>query len=260
LERTLLLAGRRLEQWYARAQAVVSRETVWIQRLRADLTPADIPRRLTFDLRVEWDPARRGRTGAPEASVLREAVGTDRRQNRTGQEPGCIDPKPVSPEPLGILLPARRGESEFALGGTARLGGRPAIVIDYRGLSTVPPDIQWTGECVSVTLHGRSRGRIWVDADTFDVLRMTDRLVGTFALDVPRDQVRRGAAPTMVIEQAETTIRYRAVEFSEPREVLVLPEAIDALTIWRGTTVRRYRVSQRFSDFRRYLTGGRLLD
>ena len=30
---------------------------------------------------------------------------------------------------------------------------------------------------MSVALHGRSWGRIWVDAETYDVVRMNDRLV-----------------------------------------------------------------------------------
>ncbi len=256
LDQTLLRVGRRLEQWYSRAQTVVSRETVWIQPLRADMSPLDVPRRLAFELRLDWDPARTGAAGQPEASVLRQALDVDRAERR---DPGCVDPKPVSPEPLGILLPARRAESEFTLGGTARLNDRPALVIDYRGLSTVPPDIQWNGECVSVALHGRSRGRIWVDAETYDVLRVTDRLVGTFEFDVPRELVRRGAAPMMIIERAESTIRYRHVQFDDPREVLTLPEAIDTVAVWRGTAVRRYRISQRLSGYRRYLTDARLL-
>jgi hypothetical protein len=258
LEETLLRVGRRLEEWYSRARTVVSHETVWIQPLRADMSPVDVPRRLAFELRVDWDPGRSGTGALPEATVLRQALGPEGRAER--DDPGCVDPKPVSPEPLGILLTARRAESEFTLGRRARVNDRPALVIDYRGRSTVPPEIQWTGECVSVALHGRSRGRIWVDAETYDVLRVTDRLVGTFELDVPRELQRRGAAPTMTIESAESTIRYRHVQFDNPRELLMLPEAVDSVTVWRGAGVRRYRISQRFSDYRRYLTGGRLLN
>jgi len=257
LDQTLRRVGRRLEQWYSRAQTVVSQETVWIQPLRADMSPADFPRRLAFELRVDWNPSRTGTAELPEANVLRQPLGD---QKRVLGDPGCIDPKPVSPEPLGILLPARRAESAFTLRGTARVNDRRALVIDYRGLSTVPPEIEWTGECVSVALHGQSRGRIWVDAETYDVLRMNDRLVGTFELAVPREVVRRGAAPTMVIERAESTIRYRQVQFDDPREVLILPDAIETVSVWRGTTVRRYRISQRFSGYRRYLTDARLLD
>lgn len=262
LEQALVRVGQRLEQWYSRARTVVSRETVWIQPLGAGLTPSSVPRRLVFELRVDWDPARTGPAGRPEATVLRQELDADGPGARDlpQSQSGCLDPKPVSPEPLGFLLPARRGESAFSPAGTARVNGRRALVFDFRGLSSVPPEIQWTGECVSVALHGRSRGRIWVDAETYDVLRLTDRLAGTFEVSVPRALVRRGAAPTMVIEQAESTIRYRQVEFDEPREVLMLPETVETFTVIRGNGTRRYRVSQRLSGYQRYLTGARLLD
>ena len=37
---------RRVEQWYARAASIVSTENVWIQPLRADMTPAELQRRI----------------------------------------------------------------------------------------------------------------------------------------------------------------------------------------------------------------------
>jgi hypothetical protein len=260
LGQTLRRVGSRLEQWYSRAQTVVSRETVWIQALRADLTPVDVPRRLAYELRVDWNPERAGEAGTAPANVLREVLSVNGRPpERDRSDAGCVDPKPVSPEPLGILLPARLDESAFSLGGTRQVNGRPALLIDYRGLATVQPDIRWTGECVSVMLHGRSRGRIWVDADTYDVIRMDDRLVGTFEFDVPREHVRRGAARRMTIERAESSIRYRRVRFEDPDEALMVPEAIDTVTVLRGSGIQRFRISQRFSEYRRYVTAARLL-
>lgn len=259
LDQTLLRVGRRLEQWYSRAQTVVSRETVWIQPLQADLTPSDPPRRLAFELRVAWDPDRVDGPGQAQPSVLRETLSVDGRARADDAEPGCVDPKPVSPEPLGMLLPARLGESDFLLAGSGRLNGRPALLVDYRGKADVPPVIRWTDACVTVMLHGRSRGRVWIDAASYDVLRMDDRLVGTFEFDVPRDHVRRGGPSRMVIERAESSIRYRRVQFEDPEESLMLPEAIDTVTVLRGSAMQRFRISQRFSDYRRFLTDSRLL-
>ena len=260
LAQALARVGQRLEQWYARARSVVSTETVWIQPLRSDLTPADFPRRLAFELRVAWDPDRTGPGGLPVANVLREPVKRNGRSSPDREDPGCMDPKPVSPEPLAMLLPARLGESEFSAAGAGQVEGRRALMIDYRGRADAPSEITWTDECVSVTLPGRSRGRIWVDAATYDVLRMDDRLVGTFEFDVPREHVRRGAARSMVIERAETSIRYKPVEFQDPRETLMLPAAIDTLTVIRGGSTQRVRITQRLSDYRRFLTSGRVVD
>src|SRR5688572_17671843 len=159
-DQTIARVARRVEQWYARGASVIATENVWIQPLRADMTPLDFPRRLAFELRVEWDPGRTGASGAPIANVLREPVRVNGRLPPAA-DPGCMDPKPVSPEPLAFLLPARLRESEFTPAGTARLDGRAAVMIDYRGVASLPEEITWTEECVSLLLPGRSRGRIW---------------------------------------------------------------------------------------------------
>jgi hypothetical protein len=260
LAQTLARVGQRVEEWYARAQSVMSTETVWIQPLRADLTPVDFPRRLAFELRVGWDPDRTGPDGLPVANVLREPVRRNGRPARDAKGADCMDPKPVSPEPLAMLLPVRMAESEFSAAGSGRVDRRPALMLDYRGRAAGPPEITWTDACVTVTLPGRSRGRIWVDAANYDVLRIDDRLVGEFEFDVPREQVRRGAASSMVIERAESSIRYKRVEFQDPRETLMLPAAIDTLTVIRGGSTQRVRITQRFSDYRRFLTAGRVVD
>jgi len=260
LANTLALVAQRVESWYRRAQSVVSRETVLIQPLRSDSTPNEIPRRLVFELRVGWEADPEKPDGPLVASVLRQPVGRRGQPSERDDNLGCMDPKPVSPEPLAMLLPERLSESEFSAAGTGRVDRRAALMIDFRGIVASPPSVTWTGECVSVSLPGRSRGRIWVDAATYDVLRIDDRLVGEFTLDVPRDHVRRGAAPTMVIERAESSIRYRQVEFQDPREALILPVSIETLTVIRGVATRRVRITQRLSDHRRFLTGGRIVD
>jgi hypothetical protein len=256
---TLARVSRRMEQWYARAASVVSTENVWIQPLRADMSPGDPPRRLSFELRVEWDPGRTGPDGAPLANVLREPIRVNGRLPPGGDR-GCMDPKPVSPEPLAMLLPARLRESEFSLAGTTRIDGRQALMIDYHGLASLPEEITWTDECVYVNLAGRSHVRIWVDAQTYDVLRVDDRLVGTFSFDVPREHARRFAARSMVVERADSSIRYRRVAFKDPEETLLLPASIESVTVIRGASTQRTRITQRFSDYRRFLTDGRIVN
>jgi hypothetical protein len=171
-----------------------------------------------------------------------------------------MDPKPVSPEPLAMLLPERLAESAFSYAGRGRTDGRPVVMLDYHGAVALPPEITWTDECVTVSLPGRSRGRIWVDAETDDVLRVDDHLVGQFHFDVPREHVRRGASSSMVIERADSSIRYRPIQFRDPEETLLLPVSVETLTVIRGGGMQRVRITQRLSDHRRFLTGGRLLD
>jgi hypothetical protein len=260
LDETLRNVGRRIQNWYTRAQTVVSTETVLIQPLRADMTPDAFPRRLAFELRVEWDPERLGSFALPGASVLREVLSINGRAPQRDSDPGCMDPKPVSPEPLAILLPERLSESEFAPAGTTRVNGRPAVMIDFRGVAARDPEIAWVNECVTVSLPGRLRGRVWVDAMTYDVLRVDDRLMSRFELDVPRELVRRGFASSMVIERAESSIRYAPIQFEDPRESMMLPVSIETLTVIGGSATRRVRITQRLSNHRRFLTEGRIVD
>ena len=259
LPQTLERVGSRVEQFYRRAQSLVSEEAVWIQSLRGDMTPVSLPRRLLYELRVAWEPDMTEPGSLPEASVLRQVLAINGRPPRPNDEPGCMDPKPVSPEPLEMLLPAKREKFTFSPGGSARIAGRPARTIDYRSIDTAPPEITWRESCVSISLPGQSRGRIWIDTVTHDVLRLDEHLVGQFEFDVPPEQQRRGAASRMLIERVDTSIHFRRVSFRDPEETLMLPEAIETFQIVRGGGIQRTRITQRFSNYRRFLTGGRVV-
>lgn len=258
LAETLVRISDRVEQWYARAQSLVSLESVSIQPLRSDLTGVDFPRRLAYELRLAWDaPADGGEL--PEATVVRQLLTINGRPPKPRDEPGCLDPKPVSPEPLSMLLPAQRGDYTFSVAGTARMDGRAALMLDYRSVAAGEPEITYTRNCISISLPGRSRGRIWIDAATYDVLRLDERLVGMFDFLTPREQQRRGAARNMTIERADSSIKYRRVSFVDPEEVLMLPAEIETVTVIRGGNTQRHRITQRFSEYKRFLTGGRVI-
>ena len=259
LSEVLRSAGARLEQWFSRAQTVVSTEAVSIQPLGPDMAPDAPPRRLMFELRLAWDPDRLGPFGVSDVAVLRQLLTVNGRPPRDTRDPGCMDPKSVSAEPLVMLLPARLSESRFSLAGQTRVRGRAAVMVDYEGAGTREPDIVWTRDCVTVSLPGRSRGRVWLDAESYDVLRVDDRLRTRFEFDVPREFVRRGAASSMIIDRAESSVRYARVEFDDPREAIMLPESVDTVTVIRGTATQRVRITHRLSNHRRFLTDSRLI-
>jgi hypothetical protein len=259
LAATMARVGRRVEQYYARAQSLVALETVRIQPLSADNTPAGFGRHLAYELRVAWDPQHAPGT-LPEATVLREILTVNGRAPRASDEPGCMDPKPVSPEPLAMLLASRREEYSFSLAGTRNVDGRPAVMVDYKPVAAGKAEIEWDDTCVTVSLPGRSRGRIWIDATSDDVIRLDEHLVGLFEFRVPPEQMRGGGPSHMVIERADSSIRYKRVDFRDPQERLMLPASIETMTIIRGSGVPRVRITQRFSDYRRFLTGGRLMN
>ena len=246
--------GRRVTEWYSRAESIVSNEEVWIQQLRYDLTPLAPPRRLGYELRVAWDPELAEPGQLPEATVVRQLI-----SENGGGDSDCYDPKSVSPEPLAMLLPDRRDEFRFSVGNRTRIDGRDALIIDFRSAGRRATEVAWSGECVSVDLPGWFDGRVWVDPANYDVLRLDEHLIGQFDFDVPVELQGRGATRSMVIERADSSIRYRRVDFEDPEESLMLPAEVETMTVIRGPGVRRTRIWQRYTGHRRFLGDARVI-
>jgi hypothetical protein len=258
LSERLANIGARVEEFYARARTVTSRERVRLHTLEPDLRSAGRARELVYELRVAWDPPLDGDAPA-DATVLRQLLTVNGRPPRSKDEPQCMDPKSVAPDSLAMLLAHNRDDYEFKLAGTARTDGRASMMIDYKSVSKEPPSVSWKEDCATVSLPGRTRGRLWVDTQTDDVLRLDEHMVGMFEFATPRERQRFGVPLSMVIERADSSIRYRQVAFQEPDETLMLPRLIETTTVWRNAAVNRVRMTQEFSDYRRFVTDGRIV-
>lgn len=254
----LTRVGERVRQYYDHAQTVVCLETTSLQPLGPDFLPDGHARRLAAELRVVWDPVGTADI-PPEANVLRKILKIDGRAPAPSDAPGCMDPRPISPEPLAMFLAERRREYAFTVGGLSNQGGRRVMTADYKALATGPAAIVWRGECVTVSLPGRARGRVWIDVETADVLRLDERLMGSFEFNVPPQHARGRGSLSMVIERADSSIRYKPVVFREPDETLLLPSSIDTVTIIRGSGVPRLRTTQNFTGYKRFLTDARVV-
>ena len=251
--------GARIEQYFSRAQSIVCDERVII-RPQGYSSASDSPvRTLVYELRVAWDAAVAAGE-PPEATVLREIRTINGRRPRSNEDPGCMDPRSVSPEPLSMLLSGRREGFQFSLSRARRDSQPGTVILDYRPRERRADSVAWTKDCVSVDLPGRTVGRIWVSTETGDVLRLDERLTGTFDFPIPREhQVPFARQTSMSLENATTSIRYKAVAFQDPEETLMLPASIDSLAIWRGAGSRRNIITQEFSNCRRFLTDGRIV-
>jgi hypothetical protein len=248
--------GDYVERYYARAQSIVVDENVIIQSLGPDLRTEGFARRLTYELRVEWSP---DADDDVPAKVTRQLLAINGRPPKPGQEPECLDPRNTSPEPLAFLLPDRREKFIFKAAGLGRVDGRPAMMIDYRSVRPETPKVEWRKECVSIDLPGRARGRIWADPETAEILRLDEGVIGLVDIAVPVQQQRMGGSPYMTIERADSSIKYRRVPFTDPDETLVLPSSIDTTTIVRNSGSPRVRISQTFGNYRRFVTGSRIV-
>lgn len=249
--------GAFVESFYGRAQDVVSDVRVRVRPMGRDLSPQGRARRLLYEMRVEWEAGAGG--AAPEPIVMRDLLEADGRPPKPGDDLECTDPKLISPEPLAVFLPQRRPGFSFGWAGRDREAGRDAVMLDYRAIGDQPPTVEWDGSCVSVDLPGMTRGRVWADPESGEVLRLDEHLTGMFEFPVPPDQTRRGAPLSMIIERADFSIRYRPVEFSDPDETLMLPSSIEMMTVWRNAGIQRLFTTQNVSNYRRFVTGSRII-
>jgi hypothetical protein len=249
--------GAYVEEYYARAQRILALETVTLQPLTRDFGFDGFARRLEYELRLEWDPAAPGDAGP--ARIVRELVAVNGRPPRPGQEPRCIDPRGVSPEPLAFLLADRRDKFVFHPGPPADIDGRAAAVFEYRSVRPEAPRVEWRDECASIDLPGRTRGRVWADAETAAIVRLDEQLTGMVDIPVPRDWQLRGSAAYMTVERADMSIRYRPVTFSDPDETVMLPSTVETVVVVRNSGSPRLRITQRYTNYRRFVTGGRVV-
>jgi hypothetical protein len=263
VEELLVRVGERVAEFYARAKNVICIEKSTVQRVDVNNWPEGFVRTVESELHIEPDNGR-----APnEAAIVRKVRkvnGRAPREKDNKDRAGCTDPNPLSSEPLTFLLPAHRSEYQFRTAGIAKDRNRIALLIDFTSLdrSSNPELIEDPGghdDCFDWAGHIASRGRIWVDASNYDVVRVERGLRGPVEVKVPAlIQRRHHLASWVVIVRDDVTIRYKTVAFSDPDEVMLLPESIDSFTVVRGG-LESTRRNQTFSDYKRFVTGGRVL-
>ena len=254
----LARVGERVEAYYARAQSIICLETVHLQPMDYNFASGAHTRRLVYELRVSREPAADA-DSAPEANVLRHLRTVDGRPPKPNEEPGCLDPKPVSLDPLSFLLPHHQRDYKFSYKGSGRSNGRASVMLDYRPAGSPPAEVTWHDSCVSIDVPARTTGRIWIDTSTGDVLRIDERVIGPFDIRVPEEQRRKGASDSLVLDRADSSIRYKAVAFTDPDELVLLPESIESMTLIRGSGSPRLHTTQAFTGYQRFVTGARLV-
>lgn len=264
VEALLVRVGDRVAEFYKRANNVICIETSTVQPVDLNNSPYGFVRTVESELRVEADNGQ----GSGEAAVVRKVRkvnGRAPREKDKKDRAGCTDPNPLSSEPLSFLLAAHRSEYQFRTAKIAKDRNRPALVIDFASVNrrSRPELIEDPGghdDCFDWSGPIASTGRIWVDAATYDVLRVERGIGGPVEVRVPTlIQRRHHLDGWVVIVRDDVTIRYKTVAFSEPDEELLLPESIISYTVVRGG-LESTRRTQTFSDYKRFVAGGRLLE
>jgi hypothetical protein len=265
LDALMTSVGDRVAEYYRRAQSVICLERSTVQPIQSNWAAEGFARTVESDLRVEFEAAD-GDT-LSKVKVIRELHrinGRAPRERDKKDRSGCTDPNPLSPEPLAFLLPAHRDEYRFTSVRDDREKDRAALVVDFisttrRSKLELIEDERGHDDCFDWSGPLATRGRVWVDAKTHDVLRVERRIEGPVDVRVPWPLQRRyNLAPYVVLERDDQTLRYQTVVFRDPHEVVLLPESIESLTVLRGG-LQSTRRTETFSGYRRFLTASRVV-
>ena len=263
VETLLAKVGERIADYYKRAQNVVCTEKTMVQPVGYDYAPRGFARLTEYELRVEADAD--GETS--EAKVVRQLLrvnGKAPREKDKKDRAGCTDANPLSTEPLAFLLPAHRSEYTFVSGGFGKGKDRNALILDFtsskpEGKGEIAEDPRGHEDCFTWSLPVVVKGRVWIDAESYQVLRVEQRMAGMADLRVPAKlQRKHNLDNSVVVERHDTTIRYKTIPFHDPDEAMILPESIDTLIVVRGG-LESMRSRQTFTDYRRFLTAGRIV-
>lgn len=259
---TLERASARVKDFFERAQSLVCTERVHVQPLSYGLSGDGFGRVVESELRVSWDG---DAGGASEARAMRQVMKVNGHKPRKNDRNNCTTPERHDTEPqvLSMLLPDERDDYTWSVAGPATIDGRRALLLDFREKEPLSLEVTVQDDdedCLTYTIRGGLRGRMWLDAESHDVMRLDQHLTGQANAPMPRVLQRRpGASPTMTVERFDTSYRFKRMRFENPEETLVLPVSSTSLRITQGGGTPRMRVTTEYRDYHRFLTGGRLV-
>lgn len=256
-------AGQRVTEFFARAQSLVCLEKVSMQKLSVGFSADGPSRNVESELRVSWEPTDEDPTPS-EAKTVRQVLRVNGGKPSKKDWNNCTTPEQQETEtmPLSILLPRQRVDHSFTYAGRERIDGRDAFVIAFRENQKPKVDVSLVDgkeDCISFDIDGGMRGKIWIDADTYDVLRLDRTLGGLIEIPLPRKVTRFGGNAFWTMERWDTSIRFKRVSFENPEETLTLPVSESSLQITRGSGTPRLRTQTQYVAYRRFMTGGRIV-
>jgi hypothetical protein len=256
--------AERLAAYYERAQHLICTERATVVPIGLRPNDPGFARTVVSELRVDIEAG--DGDGRPEPRVRRKVLRVNGREPRARDatsRAGCTDPPPFASEPLAFLLPAQRGDYRFTSVRTARERDRPALVLEFSSLRRGHPilieDELGHDDCFDWKGPLPVAGRVWIDAETYAVLRLERHLAGPTDVRVPPAlQHNFGFEQWLTIDRDDLYIKFTEVAFAEPAEVLLLPAAIESQSIVRSG-LQSSRRTQVFSGYRRFLTDGRVI-
>jgi hypothetical protein len=244
---------------------VICVERSTVQPVESNLSSAGFARTVESEMRLAPDAPE----GDPMEDInvlrdIRRINGRAPRERDRKDRSGCTDPSPLSTEPVGFLLPAHLAEYRFTSMREAKDKDRPTLVIDFTSAARTSR-LELVGEagghddCFDWSGPLATSGRIWVDAGTHDVLRVDRHLSGPVDVRVSWTLQREyNFGAWITLDRDDLTMHFAPVAFTNPDEVILLPESVESLTLVRGG-LQSTRRTETFTDYRRFVTAGRIV-
>jgi hypothetical protein len=249
LARILERVGERVESYQQGLFSIAFTEVLRREELRKDMT-AKKSKEFVFDTVV----LREAVPGGEDDDYYPKSV---RRLKSAGGKPpkrGERVPTEFAVASLNFLLPKNRTPSESSLDGEETIGGRACFRVRMLRRGQGPPRVEWK--------RGWRGGRfwvsapmvllIWIDAETFDVLRLESHLAAPFEFDGPRAFGSFGPSRHFKYAVQDYSVSFRRRQFKGPEQTLLVPESAEMLRVIEGASRPRLRSTLRLSDYRRF--------
>jgi hypothetical protein len=256
-DRLLDRIGERVQRYYTNLLTVSWNNKVRLEVLKEDLTQKEKPREFEYDVIIRLqEPASKTDLFPFYIRESETLLSVDGKAVKKGQTAKPTDPRPA---PMNILTPflpdaKRFGWTNYTISGVKEFDGQKLLLVEMTSPQRTPPRVEWDdkfrvlGVVHTFQIYGvqYNKGRLWVDPETFDVIRVEGR-------SDPFEFLPPGNKQTWKYE-TDYMARFRKMKFENPSQTLVVPEALQFVRTITGS--RRspvVRTAHSFTGFKRFL-------
>jgi hypothetical protein len=263
LERILDRVGEAVARYQAELFRIAFTETLRQEELREDMTPKR-SKEFVFDTIVSRE-ALSGEEDDYYPKAVRRVRTIDGKPARRAKGREAAAGAAVSS--LQFLLPKHRKDFRFTLEGEEQLGGRTAYRVRMLRPGEGPPRVEWRNRLVGYSFYvfAPTVNFLWVDAETFDVLRYESHLAEPFEFEGPGTFSagpfgRFGPSRRFKLKVNDYAVSFRRERFKDPEQTLLVPVAAEWTRVIEGASKPRTRATLRFSDYRRFRSDVKVIE
>jgi hypothetical protein len=256
LERILEKVGEGVARYQAGLFSIAFGEMLRREELREDMT------------------AKKSKEYVFDTIVLRESLSADEEDyyplpvRRLKSIDGKPSKKRLGPEvsyfvsSLGFLLPKHRSLFQFTFDGEVTEAGRKLYRIRMLSPGEGEPRVEWKRRVVGFNFRVVAPlvYMIWVDTETFDVLRLESHLAAPFEFDSPRAFGPFGHSRHFKYAVHDYFVSFRRQQFKDPEQTLLVPDSAEWVTVIEGASKPRTRATLRFNNYQRFRSDVKVIE